>query len=237
MVQQTAATAELYDYGKPGSSSWLSREWRKPGWLSYIDIHQLHGESHLKKTASALALAGVLAFAGASAATAVETYPAPPAAVTGTVSAGVVAPGGTVTFSGQGFLPGETIDVTVDYNNDPNVVAGSGVNGLIILNQRVSAYTTTADDEGNFSTQVTLGEAGTYTLTAVGRESGRTVTATVTADPAAASGAGNNSGTTDGKSGLADTGADSTMMLWGAAGVLALGAGTVALTVARRKKA
>lgn len=188
----------------------------------------------MKKAASALVLAGALTFAGASAATATG-YPAPPADATGTVSAGVVVPGGSVTFSGAGFIPGETIDVTVDYNNDPNVVAGAGVNGVIILNQRVSAFTATADAEGNFSTQVTLGEEGTYTLTAVGRESGRTVTATVTVDSSAAAGAGNTS--RNDNAGLADTGADSTMLLWGAAGVLALGAGAASIALSRRKRA
>ncbi|MBD7996074.1 LPXTG cell wall anchor domain-containing protein [Arthrobacter sp. Sa2CUA1] len=193
----------------------------------------------MKKAASALVLTGALTFLGAGAATAVDAnYPAPPAAVTGTVSAAVVAPGGTVTFSGTGFNSGEIIDVTVDYDNDPNVVAGTGVNGLIILNQRVAAYTDTAGTDGTFSTQVTLGEEGTYTLTAVGRDNGRTVTATVVVDKSAAAGAGNNSGTNNaGKSELADTGADNGMLLWGAAGVLALGAGAVTLGVARRKKA
>jgi len=186
----------------------------------------------MKKAASALALAGVITFAGASAATANE-YPAPPAGTTGTVSAAVVAPGGTVAFSGGGFTPGEIIDITVTYSNNPNTVAGTGVNGLIILNQRVAALTATAAADGTFSTNVQLGEAGTYTLTAVGRDSRRTVTATVTADPAAATGAGNTAGT---EAGLADTGADSTMLLWGAAGALALGAGVVSITVARRKK-
>lgn len=190
----------------------------------------------MKKAASALALAGVLTFAGASAATATE-YPAPPAPVTGTVSAAVVAPGGTVTFSGAGFIPGEIIDITVVYSNNPNTVAGAGVNGLIILNQRVADLTATAADDGTFNTDIQLGEAGTYTLTAVGRDSGRTVTATVTADPAAATGASNQSGNNDAaNSGLADTGADSTMLLWGAAGALALGAGVVSIAVARRKK-
>lgn len=187
----------------------------------------------MKKAASALALAGVLTFAGASAATA-NTYPAPPADANGTVSAGVVAPGGTVTFSGTGFNPGEIIDITVDYDNNPNVVAGSGVNGLIILNQRVAAFTATAAADGTFSAPVTLGEEGTYTLTAVGRDSGRTVTSTVTVDASAAAGAGNTAGT---EAGLADTGADSTMLLWGAAGVLALGAGAASIAVSRRKRA
>ncbi|MFZ3417154.1 LPXTG cell wall anchor domain-containing protein [Arthrobacter sp. 3Tela_A] len=143
-----------------------------------------------------------------------------------------------MTFSGTGFNPGEIVDITVDYNNDPNVVAGSGVNGLIILNQRVAAFTATAGADGTFSAPVTLGEEGTYTLTAVGRDSGRTVTSTVTVDASAAAGAGNNAaGNSAGNEGLANTGADSTMLLWGAAGVLALGAGAASIAVSRRKRA
>ncbi|WP_104055245.1 MULTISPECIES: peptidase [unclassified Arthrobacter] len=186
----------------------------------------------MKKTASALVLAGSLAFFGAGAANAVESYPAP---VPGGVSDATVAPGATVTFSGSGFTPGEAISVTVDYSNDPVVVPGTGLNGVIVLAEVVNSFTTNADASGNFSTNITLGEAGTYTLTATGLESGRTVTVVVSVDPAFADGAGTNDGSED--SDLADTGADSAMLLWGAAGVLALGAGVASVAVARRKNA
>ena len=194
----------------------------------------------MKKTASALVLAGSLAFFGAGAANAVDNYPAP---APGGVSDATVAPGATVAFSGSGFTPGEAISVTVDYSNDPVVVPGSGLNGLIVLAEVVNSFTTNADASGNFSTNVTLGEAGTYTLTATGLESGHSVSAVVSVDPAFAgggsgSGDGNGSGN-DGSEGsdLADTGADSAMLLWGAAGVLALGAGVASVAVARRKNA
>ena len=186
----------------------------------------------MKKTASALVLAGSLAFFGAGAANAVENYPAPSP---GGVSDATVAPGATVTFSGTGFIPGEAIRVDVDYDNAPVVVPGTGVNGVIILSELINTFTTNADAQGGFSTDITLGEAGTYTLTATGLESGKVVTAVVSVDPSFAEGAGN--GGSDNEGDLADTGADSAMLLWGAAGIVAVGAGVASVAVARRKNA
>ncbi|MCQ2001770.1 LPXTG cell wall anchor domain-containing protein [Arthrobacter zhaoxinii] len=186
----------------------------------------------MKKTVSALVLTGVMALAGAGAASALESYPAPAA---GTVSDSVVTPGSAVVFSGAGFIPGEQILVTVTYANDPVVVGGTGVSSPIILAQQIGSYNTAADAAGNFAVEVTLGEPGTYTLTATGAESGKVVTSTVVVE---AEGAGAGTGanaSADG--GLPDTGADSAMMLWGAAGVLALGAGVASVAVARRKNA
>ena len=187
----------------------------------------------MKKTASALVLAGSLAFFGAGAANAVESYPAP---VPGGVNDATVAPGATVTFSGSDFIPGEAIRVDVDYSNTPVVVPGAGVNGVIILAELVNSFITTADAQGGFSTPVTLGEAGTYTLTATGLQSGKVVTATVEVDPSFAEGAGNG-GADNNEGGLANTGADSAMLLWGAAGIVAVGAGVASVAVARRKNA
>ena len=189
----------------------------------------------MKKTASALVLAGSLAFFGAGAANAVENYPAP---TPGGVSDATVAPGATVTFSGTGFTPGEAVRVDVDYSNTPVVVPGTGVNGVIILAELVSTFTTNADAQGGFSTPITLNEAGTYTLTATGLESGKVVTAVVSVDPAFAETAGNGgAGSNADEAGLANTGADSAMLLWGAAGIVAVGAGVASVAVARRKNA
>lgn len=193
----------------------------------------------MNKTTAALVLAGSLAFFGAGAANAAE-YPAPEP---GTVSDATVAPGATIVFSGTGFFAGEAISVTVDYSNVPVVVPGTGLNGPIILAEVVNSFTTNADDKGNFSTNVTLGEAGTYTLTATGLESGHVVTAIVSVDEAFAdnesgSGDGSGNGTPEADADdLANTGADSSMLLWGAAGVVALGAGVASVAVARRKNA
>ncbi|WP_104161725.1 peptidase [Arthrobacter sp. ZGTC212] len=186
----------------------------------------------MKKTTSALILAGSLAFLGAGAANAVDSYPAP---ATGGVNDTTVAPGATVTFSGAGFAPGESIRVDVDYSNTPVTIPGTGVNGPIIMAQIVNSFETKADANGSFSTNVTLGEAGTYTLTATGLESGHVVTAEVFVDPAFAEDGAGSTGSGEGD--LADTGADSGLLLWGAAGVLALGAGVGSVALARRKNA
>ena len=191
----------------------------------------------MKKTASALVLAGSLAFFGAGAANAVSNYPAP---TPGGVSDATVAPGETVTFGGSGFTPGEAVRVDVDYSNTPVVVPGTGVNGVIILAELINSFTTTADAQGAFSTPVPLGEAGTYTLTATGLASGKTVTSVVSVDPAFAEGSGSgtgNGGSEADANGLANTGADSAMLLWGAAGIVAVGAGVASVAVARRKNA
>jgi LPXTG-motif cell wall-anchored protein len=97
--------------------------------------------------------------------------------------------------------------------------------------------TVTADAEGNFSWSFTPQEEGTYNLTATGRESGVSVTATVVVDAPEATVGGSTTGSTSGTtgSGLANTGIDSAMLLWGAAGIGALGLGAGSIFVARRR--
>ena len=64
----------------------------------------------MKKTLAALALAGSIALVGSAPAMA-ATYPALPPAVG--VSDGTPAPGQTFVFTAQGFLPGETVTITI----------------------------------------------------------------------------------------------------------------------------
>lgn len=195
----------------------------------------------MKRTASALVLAGSLAFFGAGAAYATTTpspYPAEDAAATGTVSDPVVAPGEPFVFSGSGFTPGETIDIdVVKEASDPTASAASSGGrlaaargGAIILAQQVLDLTTTADAEGDFAVTITLYEEGVYTLTATGRESGEQATAVVTVvgDEAAPVAGG-------GAEALPDTGVDGSMILLGAAGLGALGLGAASVVVARRR--
>ncbi|KRF05098.1 hypothetical protein ASH00_11715 [Arthrobacter sp. Soil782] len=201
----------------------------------------------MKKTIAAVAIAGSLTFVGAGAAQALTYNPTPSQ---GTVSDGTVAPGEAVVFSSnQGlFTPGEIIDITVDFvAGEPaasGAAAGAGrvgaaLGGPILPMAVVLTDTVTADAEGNFSYSVTLEEEGTYTLTATGRESGVTVSSTVVVDaPEATVGGGTTgstgaTGTTSG--GLANTGIDSAMLLWGAAGIGALGLGAGSIFVARRR--
>lgn len=195
----------------------------------------------MKKAIAAVAIAGALTFVGAGAAQA-ERYPSP--AVQGTVSDGTVAPGETVVFSSNEglFIPGEIIDITVDFvAGEPaasGAVGGAGrvgaaLGGPILPMAIILTDTVTADAEGNFAWSFTPQEEGTYTLTATGRESGVTVTATVLVDAPEATAVGGTTGSTSG--GLANTGMDSAMLLWGAAGIGALGLGAGSIFVARRR--
>lgn len=198
----------------------------------------------MKKAIAAVAIAGSLTFVGVGAAQA-ERYPAP--AVQGTVSDGTVAPGETVVFSSNEglFIPGEIIDITVDFvAGEPAASGAAGgvgrvgaaLGGPILPMAIVLTDTVTADAEGNFSWSFTPMEEGTYTLTAIGRESGVTVTATVIVDaPEATVGGTTGSTSTTTGGGLANTGIDSAMLLWGAAGIGALGLGAGSIFVARRR--
>lgn len=197
----------------------------------------------MKKTIAAVAIAGSITFLGAGAAQAYTPDEAP-----ATVSDGTVAPGEAVVFSSnQGlFTPGEIIDITVDFvAGEPAASGAAGgagrvgaaLGGPILPMAVVLTDTATADAEGNFSYSVTLKEEGTYTLNATGRQSGQTVSASVAVDaPEATVGGGTTTGSTGSTgSGLANTGIDSAMLLWGAAGIGALGLGAGSIFVARRR--
>lgn len=216
----------------------------------------------MKKTLTALAIAGSLAFMGAGAAQAADAnYPAPP--VSATVTDGNVGIGATILFQGSGFAPGSRIGILVSRiaTAGPNasgvsIGAGglsAGVTGVIAPAQTTQEMFTTADGDGNFSHPVTFDEAGTYTLTATGVDAdGNPISVSQeVVVGAAAGGTGNDVGGGAANGGasaddeaavangdsLANTGLESSALLWGGAGVLALGAGATALVVARRKNA
>jgi LPXTG-motif cell wall-anchored protein len=191
----------------------------------------------MKKTLAALALAGSLALIGSPAVAA--EYPAlPPQAA---VSDGVVGPGEDFVFSGQGFLAGETLTITVTPGNAPasdgaSIAGGAAVVGKISLYMAPRTLTTTADAQGKFSMLMEINEPGTYSLTATGNTSGvvvgpisvRVVPAVAVANPNAPLA---NTGGAD----LANTGADSGLVLWTLVGAGALAAGATSVVVVRRR--
>jgi LPXTG-motif cell wall-anchored protein len=190
----------------------------------------------MKKSLAAIALAGSIAFVGAVPAMANTPYPAP--TTSGTVSDGTVAPGETFTFSGSGFAPGETITVTVTLTRAPQAIGGGFAGGAsmavpakINLPLAPQTFATTADANGNFAFPVSISEAGTYTLTATGA-SGHTVTSSVTVAGAAVGTGVSTSGTA---AELADTGANSSLILWSLVGAGALAAGATSVVVVRRR--
>lgn len=200
----------------------------------------------MKKSIAALALAGTIALTGA--APALATYPAPGTG-TGTVSDGTVAPGEVFTFSGTGFLAGETITITITLTSTPQALGGGFSGGAamsvpskINVLAAPQTVTTTAAADGSFSAPIRLGKPGTYTLTAVGNTSGHTVTQSVTvvagADRGVVNAAGNGtslSNTGGSGAGLANTGADSSLVLWSLVGGGALVAGAASVVVVRRR--
>jgi LPXTG-motif cell wall-anchored protein len=190
----------------------------------------------MKKTLAALALAGSLALIGSPAVAA--EYPAlPPQAA---VSDGTVGPGETFVFSGQGFLAGESLTITVTPGEAPassgaNIAGGTSFSAKIPVFAAPQTLSATADTQGAFSLPISISEAGTYSLTATGNTSGVVVgpvTVTVAASLANTGGAplANTGG-----AGLANTGADSGLVLWTLVGAGALAAGATSVVVVRRR--
>lgn len=89
----------------------------------------------------------------------------------------IVNNGGVVIIGGGGFLPGETINITITYN------APSGLRSNRALAAAAAAEsggTAVADAQGNFSSSVNLTQPGVATITATGATSGRSVSTSVT---------------------------------------------------------
>jgi hypothetical protein len=110
-----------------------------------------------------------------------EPYPAEPPA--SSISEAEVADGGTVTFRGEGFLPGETIAITINYGGSDSNAAARATAGRFVPAamplRRQADLTVTASSAGTFSVTLKLTEVGSATLVATGLTSGVTVTQTV----------------------------------------------------------
>ncbi|TQS92782.1 LPXTG cell wall anchor domain-containing protein [Arthrobacter sp. TS-15] len=198
----------------------------------------------MRKSLAALTLAGSIALLGAVPAVANNAnYPAPNTSVA--VSDASVAPGEAFVFSGTGFTPGEGITITVTPTGTPAASGGSVSAGSLSVSGRISLAPSTvsavADGNGAFSASIVINEPGTYALTATGNTSGVTVgPVTVVVGGAALSNTGSNTGAGTGLANtggvpLANTGADSSLILWSLVGAGALAAGTASVVVARRR--
>jgi LPXTG-motif cell wall-anchored protein len=195
----------------------------------------------MKKSLAALALAGSIAFAGAVPALAYTS--SPPEIV---VDDAAVAPNEPFILSGGGMAPNEPVNVTVTPVDASAPAAGSQVVAAKInVFFAPQTLSTTADADGRFSLPISISEAGTYSITATGAVSGRTVgPVTVQVDPSFAeggaplAGTGGNAGgapLANTGSGLANTGADSGLVLWTLVGAGALAAGATSVVVVRRR--
>lgn len=195
----------------------------------------------MKKTLTAIALAGSIALIGSAPAMA-ATYPAlPPQAA---VSDGTVGPGETFVFRGQGFRAGEPLIITVTPGQAP-ASNGAGVGNRAVA-ARISVVaeaqnlSATADAQGAVALPIAISEAGTYSITATGTQSGVTVgpvTVTVAASLANTGSVAGNAGGAPlaNTGGLANTGADSGLILWTLVGAGALAAGATSVVVVRRR--
>jgi LPXTG-motif cell wall-anchored protein len=193
----------------------------------------------MKKTLAALALAGSIALIGSAPAMA-ATYPAlPPQAA---VSDGVVGPGETFVFRGQGFLAGERLIIRVTpgqapASNGANIAGSRAVAGRIAVVTETQNLSAVADAQGAVALPIAISEAGTYSITATGETSGVTVgPVTVTVAASLANTGGNAAGAPLANTGgLANTGADSGLVLWTLVGAGALAAGATSVVVVRRR--
>ena len=195
----------------------------------------------MKKTFAALALAGSIALIGSAPAMA-ATYPAlPPQAA---VSDGTVGPGETFVFRGQGFRAGEPLIIRVTPGQAP-ASNGAGVGNRAVA-ARISVVaeaqnlSATADTQGAVSLPIAINEAGTYSITATGTQSGVTVGPVTVTVAASLANTGSIAGTVAGAplantGGLANTGADSGLVLWTLVGAGALAAGATSVVVVRRR--
>jgi hypothetical protein len=171
-------------------------------------------------------------------ATAAQAQPYPPVAPSLTVNLTTVTVGGRVTISGVGFGDNETI--RLDSSIRPlaagrpagatqpgNSHAGNGIvpaEYRVVSLPRALMMRTTSDGEGNFSAQLELDDSGVVTLTATGESSGRIAATVVDVMPASSGG------------GLPVTGTNLIRIGGIGAGLLALGAAVILLTMVRRRR-
>lgn len=200
----------------------------------------------MKKSIAALALAGTIALAGTAPAVAATTYPAPGNEY-GTVSDGTIARGESTTFSGSGYIAGETINITFQRTGGKKASDGG--------RPAPSNFSVIADGTGAFSTTITFMDGGNYMIGAVGATSGNTRWAAVVVNSGNGGGSndgGGNHGGGNGKgisglaavssvtaagtaTGQANTVAESNLVLWSLVGAGALAASAASAAVVRRR--
>jgi LPXTG-motif cell wall-anchored protein len=192
----------------------------------YMNI-QVSGGTLMKKALAALALAGSIALIGAAPSVAANYPPLPPQAA---VSDGVVV------FRGQGMHAGEPLTISVTPGARPAATGASisggsqTVSGKIKLPMATQSFSTVADAQGAFAFTLEITEPGTYFLTATGNNS------RITVGPVAVTVVGDAAPLADTSGApLANTGTDASLLLWGAAGIGALGLGAGAVVVTRRR--
>ena len=195
-------------------------------------------------------IAVVFAVAVAPSAAVADPYPAQPPP--SSVSHGTVPNGGTVTFSGRGFLPFEHISIVVSFAVSNSSAAFRPNSAAVFVPAvarlaRRSTLVVIADRTGAFSVEVPLTQIGSATLVATGLTSGRTVTAHVEVlgpptphhggNPGGGGGGGGGKHPTDDRPALPTTGQSGRLLLAiVASGAAAVFLGGVLLGFARRRR-
>ncbi|VXB28084.1 conserved exported hypothetical protein [Arthrobacter sp. 9V] len=191
----------------------------------------------MKKSLMALIVAGTIVFAGVGPAVA-SSYPAP-GNEQGVVSDGTIDRGESITFSGVGYIPGETVNITFAKRGGPQGSAPAD-------------FAVTADANGAVFTSITFEDAGNYVIAAVGVDSGIIRSARVTVNNGnhgrgnngKGKGGGNDASEFVPVSSVSDAGATvgsdkesagSNLIVWGLAGPGVLAAGAASVAVVRRR--
>lgn len=201
----------------------------------------------MKKTIATIALAGVIGLTSAMPAMAsAPMYPGR-ADICAVVSKSRVAVAETFRFfavpdnnpgvPGTCFIPGESITISIERNGNAQATGSGAVGGAaaavptgVIAPFAPVTSTTTADANGEYSVDLTLNEAGRYTLTASGVSGTYSTNVVVVPAAAALANTGGNSGAN-----LANTGVDSSLVLWSLVGAGALAVGATSVVVVRRR--
>lgn len=177
----------------------------------------------ISKATAALAVAIAAVFAAPAVASA---YPADPVVVD---SPSALAPGeaGTVTF--DDFAAGETVDFTLTGFN----ASGATLALVAFSAQDSQTITKDANAQGEAAVTVTLpsNARGTYTLAAVGQDSGTSASTTI-AVTATGAGAGGDGGTALPNAGFDG---DALLGLWVGGGVLVLAGASIAVATSVRR--
>ncbi|MEJ1156010.1 hypothetical protein [Microbacterium marmarense] len=178
----------------------------------------------MKKSLTALAIAGALVFSGAAATSAAAYTPSTDYGA----STSVIVPGSVVTFTfgDLAAFNGQTLSF---------VLTGENASGATLASMVFTSTTSASVDktvvDGSVAVDVTVASEGSYTLTGYDADGNAVAVASFATSSAAAGG-------TDGEDALPATGGDAPLgALWLGAGALGLGGIAVAAGVARRRSA
>jgi hypothetical protein len=160
---------------------------RIAGLLSGVSFVVLGAAIVAPSAAAASSPAASSAAASSAAASSADTGGYPAQGPMLTLSSGSVNVGGSVTVTGRGFQSGENVDISVTYPAGSHALGSGGpVAQPAALTLRHSAGRTVtvahalATQDGQFSTKISLTQAGNATVTATGEQSHLNLTAALT---------------------------------------------------------